>query len=289
MPDEFWSTAPNLPPTSWWYSIAVLPALIICVCVYLGILAVMVRRRNSVPVMFFWLLAASIPLILVLPSYYVSTAPAAAIARIGARPAEAAIAIKEVRSDLDRIATLGIVGVALAIVIVNLNLLVGSSASSLRRAVRSASRNITKLFPKSITQQFGAVDGDAAIDAEYGIIRVTRGEQQGTGFDVIHDAIIGVEEAAILFTDPIVSRQHARFEVLDNRAHIIDLESTNGTYIMRGDDLRRVGKQPLELQNGDRIYLGYPKQPAAVELMYELIESQEAVPTSSERLTSRLT
>ena len=62
-------------------------------------------------------------------------------------------------------------------------------------------------------------------------------------------------EAAVVLDDPNVSRLHARIEVAGNEWVIVDLGSTNGTYI--NDVARgRITRSPL--RDGDVVIVGEP-------------------------------
>src|SRR5689334_17304985 len=101
----------------WWYTVAVLPATIIAGCTYL-LMWFALRRVEKLPVMFLWLVIASVPLIMVLPSYYVSLSLHDALAR-GGFQAPATIqqlsltTTRAIGGYLSQIATLGIIGVSL--------------------------------------------------------------------------------------------------------------------------------------------------------------------------------
>ncbi len=51
-----------------------------------------------------------------------------------------------------------------------------------------------------------------------------------------HTYIIG-REGHIYLNDVSVSRQHAELKIVDGRIHLRDLDSTNGTYLVRGNKL----------------------------------------------------
>jgi len=67
---------------AWWYSVAVLPATIISACAYF-LMWLALRRTRQLPKMFLWLCVGSIPVILILPSFYVSINLTDALARVG--------------------------------------------------------------------------------------------------------------------------------------------------------------------------------------------------------------
>jgi len=66
----------------------------------------------------------------------------------------------------------------------------------------------------------------------------------------------------VLDADSSVSRRHAQFVVGGNNLTVVDLSSTNGTYVIAGRAAPDAGTSPLvpgvpcELLDGDRVYLG---------------------------------
>jgi pSer/pThr/pTyr-binding forkhead associated (FHA) protein len=109
-----------------------------------------------------------------------------------------------------------------------------------------------------------------AASSKYGIIKVMRaGAQQGAQFGVTNGAIIGKSDATMVITDDIVSRRHARFEIRNDSVFLIDMNSTNGTYVRRNQRDEELNGDPFELRHGDIIYLGLPSEPESVELRYE--------------------
>lgn len=255
----------------WWYSVAVLPATIIASCTYL-LMWFALRRVEKLPVMFLWLVIASVPLLMVFPSYYVSLSLHEALTRGGFQaPATiqqfSLMATRQIGSYLSQIATLGIIGVSLAVIIIFASILVGGYSPPVVQAVQALSQN----FTKAMTRAFGDRKGgrQPVVASRYGVIRVTRGQQQGTQFGVTNGALIGKTDATMTITDEIVSRRHARFEIRTDQAYIIDENSTNGTYLYRHGSVQEIGSLAIGLQPGDKIYLGLPEEPDSVELTFD--------------------
>lgn len=256
---------------AWWYSVAVLPATIISACAYF-LMWLALRRTRQLPKMFLWLCIASMPTVLVLPSFYVSINLTDALARVGfTMPASEqqisrAVAL-QIGAYLGQVATLGIVGASLAFVTLIAAILVGGYAPP---QVIQSIQSISQSFSKAMTRAFGPPREARVANSKYGVLTVTRGgAQQGTKFSVINGAIIGKVEANIVITDPVVSRKHARLEVKNDTVFLVDLGSTNGTFVKRSGREFELNGDPFELRHGDHIYLGTPLEPESVELIYE--------------------
>lgn len=257
---------------AWWYSVAVLPATIISGCAYF-LMWLALRRTRKLPKMFLWLCVGSIPVILILPSFYVSINLTDALGRVGfVAPANEqqmsrAVAL-QIGAYLSQLATLGIIGASLAVVVLIAAILIGGYAPP---QVIQTFQSISQSFSKAMTRAFGAPRAErVAASSRYGVVVVTRaGAQQGARFGITNNAIIGKTDAAMVITDEIVSRRHARFEIRNNSVFLIDMGSTNGTYIKRGGRTEELNGDPFELQHGDYIYLGSPTEPESVELRYE--------------------
>jgi len=68
------------------------------------------------------------------------------------------------------------------------------------------------------------------------------------------DYLIGRDNGCdIVVADPYISKVHAKIFYRDGKWYIVDLGSTNGTYVS-GEDIRALG--PLVLKNGMKIVLG---------------------------------
>lgn len=79
------------------------------------------------------------------------------------------------------------------------------------------------------------------------------GSQSGQAFPILQeDTLIGRSERAdLVIDDPDVSRQHARLLITEEGCVLLDLRSTNGTFI---NGVRLIGESYLE--SGDQILLG---------------------------------
>jgi len=64
-----------------------------------------------------------------------------------------------------------------------------------------------------------------------------------------------IGNADILFDDASVSGIHGAIEVLENKMHLSDLNSTNGTIIKRKDKIMVVS-EPVQILNDDQISFG---------------------------------
>lgn len=61
------------------------------------------------------------------------------------------------------------------------------------------------------------------------------------------------DSGGIVVVDPRVSRQHARFLQIEGALAVVDLGSTNGTVIVRGNERVEVASKPVVLILGDRV------------------------------------
>ncbi|MFQ3631050.1 FHA domain-containing protein [Roseiflexus sp.] len=255
---------------TWWYSVAVLPATIISGSAYF-LMWLALRRTRQLPKMFLWLCVSSLPVMLVLPSFYVSVDLTGALAYIEFAPPASAQQISraaaiQVGVYLSQVATLGIIGASLAFVVLIAAILVGGYAPP---QVIQTVQSMTQSLSKAMTRAFGPPRVNRVI-SKHGSLTVTRGAaQQNAKFGVTPGAIIGKTNATIVITDPVVSRRHARLDVQNDTVFLIDLGSTNGTFIKRDNREIEVNGSPVELRYGDRIYLGAPSEVESVELVYE--------------------
>jgi hypothetical protein len=257
---------------AWWYSVAVLPGTIISGCCYL-LMWFALRRVEQLPKMFLWLVGASLPIVLILPSFYVSTDLIGALRRVGfTTPASEQLIDRatalQLGGYLSQIATLGIIGASLTIVILISAILIGGYAPP---QIVQAVQSISQSFSKVMTRAFGPPRAArVTATSKYGLITVNRGEaQQGAKFGITEGAIIGKTDATIVITDAVVSRRHARFEIRNDAVCIINMGSTNGTFVRRNGNEEELNGQPYELRHGDKIFLGHPDEPESVELLYE--------------------
>ncbi len=90
----------------------------------------------------------------------------------------------------------------------------------------------------------------------FGSIQVTSGSLSGRRFPVTKSGLLLGRDSAkcqVVFTEDVVSGEHAWIVPVDNSVVVIDRGSSNGTFI-NSVDSPRVSK--VGLQNGDRVYLG---------------------------------
>jgi hypothetical protein len=253
----------------WWYSVAALPAAIIGGCTYL-LMWFALRHETNLPKLFLWLSIASVPLILIMPSYYVSIAPRSALARIGFPVAADAQHISrettlQLGRQLSQLATLGIIGGSLSLALVVVTLLLGNHGPAL-----PIFEQVSQRFTKAVTRAFGSRRmGQPLVASPYGLVKITRGQQQGTQFGIKHGALVGKEQATMTITDDIVSRRHARFDVRNDLACLVDEGSMNGTYIRRNGSTHELNGDGFPLEHGDQIFLGHPDEDASVALVFE--------------------
>lgn len=267
---EFWAHMQSYAQMSrlWWYTFAALPAMIIAGGTY-PLMAFALRRKSAPPVIFFWLLVASIPALLVFPSFYVSTSLDAALAQVGfSMPASAQeFALNDARllgAGLDTLALYGIIGAALTVIVLVAGTLIGDVpvASPIAQQISSSiSRAVTRLTNPN--RAGGGVVG------QYGALKVIQGSASGSQYAVRNGATIGKQDADILITDSVVSRRHGHLDVVGSAVHLMDDGSTNGTYVVRAGQEYPLHNDPFELLPGDTIYLGLPTMPTAVALVYE--------------------
>ena len=131
-----------------------------------------------------------------------------------------------------------------------------------------------------------------------GRLTVIRGGVEGQdSFEFIAPAIVGRFDPSVgpvdidMGTIPegsYVSRKHARFDLGDNGFTLTDLESSNGTYVLRGD-FEKI--ETAELSHGDQISFGnarfvfhivqpdYPSSASANEVESESDLAEESLPT----------
>jgi serine protease Do len=95
-----------------------------------------------------------------------------------------------------------------------------------------------------------------ASDKSFGSIQVTAGSLSGRRFPVTKAGLLMGRDGAkcqVVFTEDVVSGEHAWIVPVDNGVVVIDRGSSNGTFI-NSVESPRVSK--VGLQNGDRVYLG---------------------------------
>lgn len=84
------------------------------------------------------------------------------------------------------------------------------------------------------------------------VLLIVRGPSSGSKIELIGDEMTAgrAPDMAIFLDDITVSRQHARFEQVDNTWRLTDLGSLNGTYVNRD----RIDS--IALTHGDEIQIG---------------------------------
>ncbi|MBP1467293.1 FHA domain-containing protein [Candidatus Chloroploca sp. M-50] len=266
---EFWAHMQSYAQMSrlWWYTFAALPAMIIAGGAY-PLMAFALRRKTSPPMIFFWLVVAGIPALMVFPSFYISTNLEASLAQVNfaipGRPQDFPLAqARMLGASLDTLALYGIVGAALTMIIMVAGSLVGDVPVA-SPIVQQISQSLTK----AVTRAMNPGRSAATLSGQYGVLKVIQGSASGSQY-VVRNGTIGKQDADILITDTVVSRKHARLEVKGGTPQLIDDGSMNGTYIVRAGQEYELNGAAMELQSGDTIYLGPPSLPTAVAMVYE--------------------
>lgn len=264
---EFWAHMEEFAQMGrlWWYTFAALPALIVAGGAYL-LMAFALRSKSGAPLIFFWLLVASVPTLLIFPSFYVSTNLDAALAQVGfalpASPQDFPLATaRQLGAALDTLALYAVVGAALTVVVMGAASLIGDVPLA-SPIVQQISQSITRAMTRAVPGRKSPLSG------QNGVLTVTQGSANGSQH-AVRNATIGKQDADILITDSIVSRRHARIEVASGVVRIVDEGSTNGTYVMRAGLEHDVSGGAFDLAPGDTIYLGPPSMPTAVAMIFE--------------------
>ena len=266
---QFWAHMQSYAQMSrlWWYTFAALPTMIIAGGTY-PLMAFALRRKSEAPMVFFWLLVASVPALLVFPSFYVSTNLQPALSQVGftlpARPQDFALPdVRQLGTSLDTLALYGIIGAALTVIVLVAGSLVGEVPGA-SPMVQQISQSITKAMTKAMNPRRAA----GGLSGQHGVLKVIQGSASGSQY-AVRNATIGKQDADILITDSMVSRRHARLEVSGGVPRIFDDGSTNGTFVLRAGQEYEVSSAAFDLQPNDTIYLGPPAMPTAVALVYE--------------------
>ena len=249
----------------WWYTIATLPALVVAIGAYfLMILAV--RRQKNLIVAGLWMLFAGLPAVIIGPSIYISFNLGATAAQIGFAPkTEQDISrtqAVQLSAALDQVATMGMVGAALVVVVMVTAVILGGYAPQITRTISTAVEMVSRTV-------LGRSQAERKINSRYGTLRVERSANPGIERAVMEGLLIGKRDADLVFTDPLVSRRHARIKILAERVFIVDLGSTNGTYVKRNGSVVDVNNDDgVELEPNDEIYLGPPDEVDSVMIRY---------------------
>lgn len=266
---EFWAHMQSYAQMSrlWWYTFAALPAMIIAGGAYL-LMVFALRRKSAAPMIFFWLLIASIPALLSFPSFYVSTNLDSALTQVGftipQRPQDfSLVTARLLGAGLDTLAFYSLIGSPLALVVMVAGSLVGDVPVA-SPIVQQISQSITKAMTKAMNPTRKA----SGLSGQHGVLKVIQGSASGSQY-AVRNATIGKQDADILITDTVVSRRHAHLEVSSGVARLIDDGSMNGTYVVRAGQEYELNGAAFDLQVGDTIYLGPPAMPTAVALVYE--------------------
>ncbi len=258
----------------WWYTITALPAMILAVSAYV-LMIIAMRKQSNRAIAALWLLFAGIPVVLVVPSFYVSLGLGQAAQQIGfvvpmrEQDMVRAVAL-ELSAALDQVATLGIIGATLAVVSMVASVMVGGYAPQLARAIRSTVMTVTARTVAAVSG-VGGGGRKRTVRSPHGVLVVERSTaHSGTEYAVRDTFVIGKKDADIIVTDSTVSRRHARLLVQNSQVLIEDLGSTNGTFIRRSGGLViEVNGSPEALEDGDEVLLGPPDEPSVVVLRYK--------------------
>lgn len=266
---EFWSHMQDYAQMSrlWWYTFAALPAMIVAGGAYL-LMVFALRRKSNLPMIFFWLLLASLPALLIFPSFYVTTNLEGSLQQVNfalpATPQDFSLATaRQLGGMFDTLALYAIIGAAMTVLVMAAGSLVGDVPVA-SPIVQNISQSFTKAVTKAFTQRRGGTVGGA-----YGSFKVMKGAASGSQYAVRNGMIIGKQEADIIITDTIMSRRHARVEVASGAVRLYDERSTNGTFIKRSGQEHELNGDAFDLQPGDLIYFGPPHLPNTVEMIYE--------------------
>jgi hypothetical protein len=91
------------------------------------------------------------------------------------------------------------------------------------------------------------------------VFKCVSGALAGKKFSADEPVVINIGRGSDCFihitkeTDPEVSRHHCRLDIVPPKAELVDLGSSNGTYI---NDLRLIPNQKYELNTGDAFKVG---------------------------------
>ena len=269
---EFWQKVKEMGQITydWWYPTIALPALIWAVSVlFLAIFAA--RKIKKVHNRFLTLFLSTIPVLLIFPSAYITQALDSALNRVGYTLPEN---VNDFASNdaivlgnyLNAFGLWGVLGVTFTLPLI-LSSLSRSEVPVISPAIRNATKTITNIATRAFGRRGGA-GGGGRINAPYGSITINNGSRKGSIEALRPDFTIG-GKGDIQVSDVIVSRTHAKFVLEDNQIAVIDLGSTNGTFLVRDGQGFMLDSQPVPLEHGDTIYLGDPNQDNAVEMVFE--------------------
>lgn len=278
---EFWDvlTARGQLTHAWWYDTAVMPVMVMTSFFYLLMWGALWQEKK-IPVMYLWMVIAGIPLVLIIPSFYIHYAPFDALAYAGFTPPTTIQQFdlntaRMVGSVLNQIAQIGLMGTALDLVVLVAILIVG------RRSAPEPVKKFTQTVSQAFTRTFGrrGQSSERAIASPHGYVEVLNGHHKGTQFGVNPRAILGKSaDVAIVITDAVVSRRHARFDVREGQVFLCETDkpSTNGTFVQKKDtqDFKNVDAAGIALASGDTISLGDSDDHNSVRLVYHKAPTQ---------------
>lgn len=274
---EFWqelATRGQL-MNGFWYSAIVVPTMVAAIFAY-GLMLFSLRRENRMITTFIWIFIASIPIILILPSFLIQINPFGILRLVNFTPPDTTqqfnrASVLQISDYLNRLATMGMIGAALTLGTLFASSIVGGYAPEpIRALTQRITQAVTRAFTGSRTR------AQRAGHAPHGKLRVINGNHAKQEFSITDGAIIGKTEATMPITDAIISRRHAQLSVRNGQSYIADAGSKNGTFIRREDQFIPVSTHPEALQSGDVVFLGDPEVEQAVQLAYELAQPEGA-------------
>ncbi|KPL90581.1 FHA domain-containing protein [Herpetosiphon geysericola] len=269
---EFWQKIKEMGQITydWWYPTIALPALIWALSIlFLAIFAA--RKIKKVHNRFLTLFLSTIPVLLIFPSAYIASTLKSALNRVGySMPTNANDFARNdaivLGNYLNTFGLWGVLGITLTLPLL-LTSLSRSEVPVISPAIRNATKTITNIATRAFGRRGGA-GGGGRINAPYGSVTINNGSRKGSIEALRPDFTIG-SKGDIQVSDVIVSRTHAKFVLEENQIAVVDLGSTNGTFLVRDGQGFMLDGQPVPLEHGDMLYLGDPNQDNAVEMLFE--------------------
>ncbi len=269
---EFWQKVKEMGQITydWWYPTIALPAFIWAISVlFLAIFAA--RKIKKVHNRFLTLFLSTIPVLLIFPSAYITQALTSALNRVGySLPANANDFARNdaivLGNYLNAFGLWGVLGITFTLPLI-LSSLSRSEVPLISPAIRNATKTITNIATRAFGRRGGA-GGGGRINAPFGSVTINDGSRKGSIEALRPDFTIG-SKGDIQVSDVIVSRTHAKFVLEENQISVVDLGSTNGTFLVRDGQGFMLDGQPVPLEHGDMLYLGDPNQDNAVEMLFE--------------------
>ena len=268
---EFWQHMQNVGQVtySWWYPTIALSAFILSLSV-LVLTTVATQRYKKFQNRFLMLFFATIPAVLTFPAMYWSIDLVESLNQIGfTLPNDPNDFARSYAISIGRYLNMfgiwALIGTTMTIPIF-ISGFYNTDVPILSPAIRSVTKTITTIA----TRAFGRRGGDTSqrIHAPFGMFIFKKGSRTDAIEALRPDFIIG-SKGDIQVPDSIVSRSHAKVLVNGKAVSLLDLGSTNGTYILRRDQTLVLNGEPIELTTGDLVYLGDPQKPEAIEIIYE--------------------